>query len=125
MNLQLIHTKVLELTFENLEQENADDKKVFNLDYHNQFDKEEKNLFHVIFDILVIHSNEFRLKCKYAACFKTSTAIDDDFKNSDFPIINAPAIAFPFLRSFISNITLNSGYNPAILPSINFINHKK
>ena len=34
---------------------------------------------------------------------------------------NAPAIAFPYVRVFISNITLNAGYNPIVLPSFNFI----
>jgi preprotein translocase subunit SecB len=35
---------------------------------------------------------------------------------------NAPAIAFPYLRSFISTLTLNAGYILAVLLSINFVN---
>ena len=47
--------------------------------------------------------------------------ITEDFKLSSFPKINAPAIAFPYLRAFVSNLTLQSGLEPVILPSINFV----
>ena len=51
--------------------------------------------------------------------------ITEEFKVSDFPKINAPAIAFPYLRAFISNVTLQSGFNPVMLPSINFVEFAK
>ena len=47
--------------------------------------------------------------------------ITEDFKLSSFSKINAPAIAFPYLRAFVSNLTLQSGLEPVILPSINFV----
>lgn len=46
--------------------------------------------------------------------------VDEAFKASSFPKVNAPAIAFPYLRSLISTITLQAGLGPVILPSINF-----
>jgi preprotein translocase subunit SecB len=52
--------------------------------------------------------------------FITDTPIDDEFRNSHFPRVNAPAIAFPFFRAFISTFLLNAGFEPIILPSINF-----
>jgi len=54
------------------------------------------------------------------AIFETSLPVTDDFLASDFAKLNAPAISFPFLRAFISNFTLNAGYNPIILPAFNF-----
>jgi preprotein translocase subunit SecB len=56
-----------------------------------------------------------------SAIFKTQNPIDEDFRTSSFVKINAPAIAFPFLRSFITTITVNAGYNAIILPSVNFL----
>ena len=47
--------------------------------------------------------------------------VDEKFKQSDFLTINAPAIAFPYVRSYISNLTLQSGFSPIILPSVNFV----
>ena len=57
--------------------------------------------------------------------FNTSDKINQKFKDSKFIIINAPAIAFPFMRSFVATVTLNAGYSPAILPSVNFLELKK
>jgi preprotein translocase subunit SecB len=54
------------------------------------------------------------------AIFESSTEIDDNFLNSDFAKINAPAIAFPFLRAFVSTFSLNAGYSPIVLPAFNF-----
>ncbi|WP_222708016.1 protein-export chaperone SecB [Algibacter pacificus] len=57
--------------------------------------------------------------------FKLDKDISEEFKLSDFPKINAPAIAFPYLRAYISNLTLQSGFEPVMLPSINFVNLAK
>lgn len=37
-----------------------------------------------------------------------------------FAKANAPAIIFPTLRAWISNITLSAGYPPIMLPLVNF-----
>jgi preprotein translocase subunit secB len=62
----------------------------------------------------------FTLNIVFGAVFGTSEPIDEDFKESDFVKINSPAIAFPYLRSFISTLTLNAGLPPLILPAYNF-----
>ena len=58
---------------------------------------------------------------KAIAHFSTNIEITTEFKHSSFIKVNAPAIAFPYVRVFISNMTLNAGYNPVVLPSFNFI----
>ncbi|MFZ6001573.1 MAG: protein-export chaperone SecB [Bacteroidota bacterium] len=57
--------------------------------------------------------------------FESNAKIESDFLNSDFAKISAPAIGFPFLRSLVSTISLQSGYPPIILPSVNFIQFAK
>jgi len=82
----------------------------------------EEKAFGISFQIELTNKAEnFNLKVKAIAHFMTDSDITDDFMNSDFVLISAPAIAFPFLRTFISNITLNSGYNPIVLPAFNFV----
>ena len=61
----------------------------------------------------------------FGAVFGTSEPIDEDFKESDFVKINSPAIAFPYLRSFISTLTLNAGLPPLILPAYNFTKERE
>ena len=68
----------------------------------------------------VFENEIFDLKIEFVAIFGTSEAIDDSFKKSTFVKINSPAIAFPYLRSFISTLTLNAGLPPLILPAYNF-----
>jgi preprotein translocase subunit SecB len=60
------------------------------------------------------------VKIVYVSEFVTNEPIDNSFRESSFPKVNAPAIAFPYFRAFISTFLLNAGYEPIILPSINF-----
>ncbi|MGL5787528.1 MAG: protein-export chaperone SecB [Bacteroidales bacterium] len=77
--------------------------------------------FCVVFEIdLHNTSSSFTLKLKAVAHFNTDEPVQKNFVDSTFLNVNAPAIAFPFIRTYISNITLNSGYNPIILNSVNF-----
>ncbi|WP_448822332.1 protein-export chaperone SecB [Capnocytophaga sp.] len=88
--------------------------------FNDEIDKEYIILFTGNFE------NElFTLNIIFGAVFGTSETIDEDFKESDFVKINSPAIAFPFLRSFISNLTLNVGLSPFILPAYNFAKIKE
>ena len=75
---------------------------------------------YVIFFNGAFENEIFYLKIEFVAIFGTSEAIDDNFKKSTFVKINSPAIAFPYLRSFISTLTLNAGLPPLILPAYNF-----
>ncbi|TAD99668.1 MAG: preprotein translocase subunit SecB [Bacteroidetes bacterium] len=122
MNLQILHNQVISLDLQKLDKKSEKKDRLFNLAYANEYDQHEHNRFAVVFEVEILHPDDFHLKCKYVSWFKTSEVIDEQFKTSDFPKINAPAIAFPFLRGFISILTLNSGYLPAMLPSINFSN---
>ena len=46
--------------------------------------------------------------------------LDEDFFNEAFARINAPAIAYPFLRAYIANLFVASGYDALMLPTVNF-----
>lgn len=46
--------------------------------------------------------------------------VSDDILKDTFIQVNAPAIAYPFLRAYVSTITVNSGYEQVLLPPINF-----
>ncbi len=85
------------------------------------FSEDESHTFIVKFKVRVSSSAEsYELSVGYTSFFETEEAITDDFKDSSFIKINAPAIAYPFLRSFISTLTLNAGYEPILIPTINF-----
>lgn len=82
------------------------------------FDKEGKE-YRVMFDGK-FENSLFNLNLQFVAVFGTEEAIDEEFKTSELVKINSLAIAFPFMRSFISTFTINSGIPSFILPAYNF-----
>lgn len=93
-----------------------------NLGHNIIFSENAQDSFIVEFTLKILNKkNNFIVNAKMIALFKTKELIDENFKHSSFVQINAPAIAFPFLRSFISTITSNAGYSPIMLPTVNFL----
>ena len=119
MQIQLIQSIVRNLHLTQVETPN-DGISEFEFEYNVSFVKSNPKTFLLCFHIKIYNPKEFTLALDYNFIFSTTDDITDSFISSHFPIINAPAIAFPFIRVFISNITLNSGFQPTILPSINF-----
>ena len=119
MNIQLANWQVKNLTFSIMENVEAIDKH-FDLEVANYFFENKDNEFGITIKVNIIDVM-FDLKVESLFIFKLDDKITEDFKLSDFPKINAPAIAFPYLRAFISNLTLQAGVPPVILPSINFV----
>ncbi len=69
---------------------------------------------------LVSEQESLRLKAEFAAMFETHVSIDDAFKASAIPNLNAVVIAFPFVRSFLASFTSTAGIPRLIIPAINF-----
>jgi preprotein translocase subunit SecB len=123
MKISLKECKVQEMIFSIVK--NADRKEdSFDLKTSQTFSEEEKRKFNLFFEINV-KDRDFDFDIKMLFIFELDVDITEEFKVSDFPKINAPAIAFPYLRAFISNVTLQSGFNPVMLPSINFVEFAK
>ncbi|MBY8006804.1 protein-export chaperone SecB [Vibrio fluvialis] len=134
MNLSLLTTFVDRLSFEPLD-EPEEYSEEFTMDYGNAFASEEDvDTFQVFFQMNIgVQKENYRydsdeeppmthtLKIRYVALFKADEVISTEFKESGFPRINAPAIAYPFLRSFLGTFLLNAGYKPILLPSFNFV----
>jgi preprotein translocase subunit SecB len=84
--------------------------------------EEEKKIFIVEFDAKVNNTPKTILfSTKFRVIFKSQNNITKEYLESPGIRINSPAIAFPFLRGFISTVSVNAGYPPILLPSINFV----
>ena len=123
MKISLKECKVQEMTFSIVKNNNRREDS-FDLKTSQTFSEEDKRRFDLFFEINVKDTN-FDLDIIMLFIFELDDDITEEFKVSDFPKINAPAIAFPYLRAFISNVTLQSGFNPVMLPSINFVEFSK
>ncbi|WP_324021263.1 protein-export chaperone SecB [Aeromonas caviae] len=123
MNLKIDHMQVSEMMLSPSSQITCfSEKESFELEFSTAYkpDDTEECSFVIVFDLrLKVHDTHY-LAVKYHALFLTDSPITSDFQNSPFPKVNAPAIAFPFLRSFVATTLLNAGFEPILLPSINF-----
>ena len=116
--IRLKQTQVKSLSFHLSDEELLKSK--MEMSFSVGFDEAEEDAFLVTFNITAAAEEGYSLELAYMAVFETSEPIDEDFRKSHFPIVNAPAIAYPFLRAFISNLTLNAGFQPLIIPAVNF-----
>lgn len=132
MNISLVSTKALKIELEPLLEDEADeveldedDKFNFRFDYsaHRPDDLDIKDRFAVAFKAVIQNPSE-SVQCSiiFLAQFHTSENFEDEYLNSKFALINAPAIGYPFLRAFVANTLVNAGYEPLMLPTINFVN---
>jgi preprotein translocase subunit SecB len=115
MDIQLNNCQVKSLKFE-------ESKEAMELTMANGvgYQEEESKAFTIYFKISLPAENNL-LSIEYIATFTTSENVDDEFRESHFPSVNAPAIAYPYLRTFVSQFLLLSGYEPQILPTLNFV----
>lgn len=64
------------------------------------------------------HEEELvRILC--SAIFEFDETVKDKESISSYFLINAPAIAFPYVRSYISSLTVQSGKQALLLPTFN------
>ena len=120
MNIQLENWRIVEMNYSLLNKRNQRKENSLGLRFRKIFSDKNKFAFKIVFN-LTINDIEYDLNIEAMFNFKTDEEITEDFKNSHFPKINAPAIAYPYLRAYVSNLTLQSGVTPVMLPTINFI----
>lgn len=121
MKFRLESNRVEKLNIETLHTPDKQKENSLKMDYKLIFPDEDSHTFIIRFSYELSDAILYKISGESQFVFRTDEAIDQDFRNSEYPYINAPAVAYPYLRSFISFITLNSGFAPAILPTLNFV----
>ena len=120
MNIQLVSTKAIHINLTPNDLKKVDDDtESFKFNYDIDFPEICENTFFVIINSL-LEEPEYSFKAIYLAEFKLDEELDERFRSSKFPYVNAPAIAYPFFRAFIANTLVNCGFEPTYLPSVNF-----
>ncbi len=94
---------------------------VDDLRYSPVYHEDRPTEFAVIFDLKLPLETTSQLTISYLAVFETTGAITDEFKNSHFPKVNAAAVAYPYLRAFVSQFTVLAGFALHTLPIRNFV----
>lgn len=70
--------------------------------------KKKKDIFSIIMDVKVDNEAYFELSLRAIGKFRLTSDITEDVK-SNLLTVNAPAIMFPYIRSFITTFTANLG----------------
>jgi preprotein translocase subunit SecB len=110
---------VLNVVFERPEEFNSGEFTV-EVEHITQVDTEISNKFQTIFIVNVVDkSNVFNLQVKASEDYEIIGEVPPEIYEN-FVRLNAPAIAYPYLRAFISNMVLQAGMNPIIIPPLNF-----
>lgn len=83
---------------------------------------EPSKFFSVMFELdIALDSASKSIRLLYVAEFESDEDMTVELiKESSFANVNAPAIGYPFLRSFLATVLLNAGYEPVLLPAVNF-----
>ena len=118
MDIRLSSTEVIKI--EMVAHEANEDVSSFDLNYRTAYPPGQPMTFYIVFSLHTLQPDQYDLRLEFVAHFKTSEPTSDAFRASNFTDINAPAIAFPYLRSYVSNLTMLSGYEPLMLPTLNF-----
>lgn len=119
MQLKLVKTLVKSLEFNQIDVDDDSENKL-NFSLSASWDKEVPSSFNVLFDFELFDDSGYKLNLKYEGVFETSADVDDSFMSSQWPQVNGAAILYPFMRAFVSTVTVNSGFDAAIIPSVNF-----
>ena len=129
MNLRLIKQIVIEcelIDYSTSNENEVKDSEMFSLDY--EVNKLESKKFQVRFILNITDKKIFSLGVCHLFTFETDEEIISDeteFSKNKIFNQNAPAIAYPYVRAFISTLMLNAGYPPLMLPSINLVEYSK
>jgi len=109
------------LTLEKNIHPSPEDKNRLGLDLFILRDATNTNLTTVRFRINAYHSEAgMSLKADYDCLFETDFDLNQEVDPEKIFKTNAAAIAFPYFRAYITQITLLSGFPPLILPTFNF-----
>lgn len=100
---------------ENYEVKKAEEDKT-RIHFDKSIDNLEKKLYKVSLSVKIWSENEFNIESCISGIFEFRN--EDDF-NSTLLSRNTVAILFPYLRSQITLITSQPGFEPIILPVIN------
>lgn len=118
MQFKLKETKIIKLLLTSSDKDDELDNLEDSFDYSAK--KINDNSFNIIFSFKCKHKEDVNLRLEYQATFEADSFLPESLDGNKFIYINAPAIAYPFLRAAIANIFLQSGYSPMMLSSINF-----
>jgi preprotein translocase subunit SecB len=104
-----------------LDHDSDPDDSVNAIRYSPVYRDDKQREFAVVFDLVQHLPPAGLLKLNYIAVFETEGDIDPVFKEGLLPRVNAPAVAYPYLRALVSQFSALAGLETCTLPIKNFV----
>jgi preprotein translocase subunit SecB len=118
--LKFINFEIIKVLFDRSDDIVKDGEFEVNIQHITQINNENENLFRAVFIININgKNNSFSLQVQAIGSFEILGKIPKNVKDN-YLNISSPSIIYPYVRAYISNITLQSGMNPIIIPPMNF-----
>ncbi|MEZ5537959.1 MAG: protein-export chaperone SecB [Thiolinea sp.] len=114
MNFTLKSTKVERLLLA------PETRETGGLNFYHALAEDDSKRFLIVFEFIMSLGDTFSLEVTYLAEFEADEPVDEE-RDNKLLTVNAPAIAYPFLRAYIATVLLNSGLPPVMLPTFNFV----
>lgn len=125
MTLSLLHNFCREIRLNPVKNDGEFMPGQFRFRYGPSFNESNPRQFAIIFESDLSVHDGYELKIVYCSVFEAEGDIPEGFEKSLMIRANAPAIAYPFLRACIAQLTLMAGHRPVVLPSVNFVEKSK
>lgn len=91
-----------------------------NVQHINHVLKENQNIFDAEFIVSVVSEDKsFNLQIQALAFFEINGDVSEGVREN-YLNISSPSIVYPYLRAYITNLVIQSGMKPIIIPPINF-----
>lgn len=120
MNIQLKDNVLDSFRLEKTTPDTSISKDNLSFGFKAEFVENDHRSYDIVFSMEFSHKEGVIFNVVYRSKFTTDSDITQKFKASPFVFVNSPAIAYPFLRAYVANIMLLSGYDPMMLPTVNF-----
>lgn len=118
--LKFINFEITKVLFDRGDNINIDAEFEVNIQHITQINDKNNNLFRTVFIINIKgQDNSFSLQVQALGNFEILGKIPNEVKDN-YLNISSPSIIYPYVRAYISNITLQSGMNPITIPPMNF-----
>jgi len=117
-NLSFLGTDILTVNFTSVRAYKNEVPIDFSINAKVFYPKKANDQFKIIMEVGLKAEGFFELVVAAVGHFKLDKSLTSELQNS-FVNVNAPAIMFPYVRSFITTVTSNVGQNivPIIIPA--------
>ena len=104
---------------------NINEESQLRVDFNVQGILRKKGEFALRFETKISNDeNSLNIEIGTTGYFTFNNQLAEDESLHQMLALNAPAILFPYIRSYISILSVQSGLNPIVLPTLNLSGHK-